>query len=65
MFLTDDFSFAEFGLGGNPALVEEGLGISILVKSYNALSKDRTGISRDERFGFLGCIKLASSLSYF
>lgn len=64
MFLTDDLCLAELGLGGNPALVEPGLRMSILVKSDNAASKDLSGISKDERFGRLGGIKVASSLSY-
>lgn len=60
MFITDDLSFAELGLGGNPALVELGLGMSILVKSDNAASNDLSGISKDGRFGRLGGIKVAS-----
>lgn len=56
IFLTDDLNLAEFGLGGNPALVELGLeGISIRIKEDTALSSDLLGIWREDRFGLLDC----------
>lgn len=57
-FLMDDLNLAEGGLGGNPALVEVGLGaeeISILAKAEDVFSRDLTGICKDDRFGRLDC----------
>lgn len=54
----DDLNLAEGGLGGNPALVEVGLGaeeISILAKADDVFSRDLTGICKDDRFGRLDC----------
>lgn len=54
----DDLNLAELGLGGSPTLLEQGLdaeGISILTKVEMALSRDLSGICRDDRFGRLGC----------
>ena len=61
----DDLNLAELGLGGNPALVELGLGTSNLVKVDNMFSTALSGIWREERFGCLDCctIKVDSSLS--
>lgn len=53
-FLIDDFVLVEVGLGGKPALVEQGLlAIFILVEEGNEFSKVLAGICKEERFGRL------------
>lgn len=54
----DDLTLAEFGLGGNPTLVEAGLGteeMSVLVKADKEFSRDLAGICNEERLGRLDC----------
>ena len=65
-FFMDDINFAELGLGGNPFIVELGLGMSIRAKLDNVFSKDLTGTYKEKRFGRFGCcIKVPSSPSSF
>lgn len=55
-FFVDDFVLAEAGLGGNPALVEEGVGTGgtlILTEAGNVFSNFLSGICKDERLGRL------------
>lgn len=50
----DDLNFAELGLGGNPALVEVGLCVEVMLLE-KVLSRTLSGICKEERFGRLDC----------